>query len=211
MFSWCIFFIKLNQAVETLKTFEKKDSRVKSAAATNLSFLYFLVRLLASVFNNRLTEIESFNKSICFWNVLISFPWLLIRRRTMTRLTVILIWPWTQTATIQPLWSTRATRCLSDRTTRRQQSSTKRLWGTTPPALRPCTTSVTQLMLDLQCLLSYCSPNIDWRSLSPLYKQGCAIRNSAVWTRLWTVSSSSMLFWGTVLRSCTSWPKCILC
>ncbi|XP_029567676.1 intraflagellar transport protein 88 homolog isoform X3 [Salmo trutta] len=29
-------------AVETLKTFEKKDSRVKSAAATNLSFLYFL-------------------------------------------------------------------------------------------------------------------------------------------------------------------------
>ncbi|KAG5283099.1 hypothetical protein AALO_G00038280 [Alosa alosa] len=33
-----------NQAVETLKTFEKKDSRVKSAAATNLSFLYFLER-----------------------------------------------------------------------------------------------------------------------------------------------------------------------
>uniref|UniRef100_A0A3Q3XBH9 Uncharacterized protein n=1 Tax=Mola mola TaxID=94237 RepID=A0A3Q3XBH9_MOLML len=31
-----------NQAVETLKTFEKKDSRVKSIAATNLSFLYFL-------------------------------------------------------------------------------------------------------------------------------------------------------------------------
>uniref|UniRef100_A0A8D0EM73 Intraflagellar transport protein 88 homolog n=1 Tax=Strix occidentalis caurina TaxID=311401 RepID=A0A8D0EM73_STROC len=32
-----------NQALETLKMFEKKDSRVKSAAATNLSFLYFLV------------------------------------------------------------------------------------------------------------------------------------------------------------------------
>ncbi|XP_061848430.1 intraflagellar transport protein 88 homolog isoform X2 [Colius striatus] len=31
-----------NQALETLKTFEKKDSRVKSAAATNLSFLYYL-------------------------------------------------------------------------------------------------------------------------------------------------------------------------
>ncbi|XP_016143954.1 intraflagellar transport protein 88 homolog [Sinocyclocheilus grahami] len=30
------------EAVETLKMFEKKDSRVKSAAATNLSFLYFL-------------------------------------------------------------------------------------------------------------------------------------------------------------------------
>ncbi|CAB1347281.1 unnamed protein product [Coregonus sp. 'balchen'] len=30
------------EAVETLKTFEKKDSRVKSAAATKLSFLYFL-------------------------------------------------------------------------------------------------------------------------------------------------------------------------
>ncbi|XP_067109029.1 intraflagellar transport protein 88 homolog isoform X3 [Osmerus mordax] len=29
-------------AVETLRTFEKKDSRVKSAAATNLSFLFFL-------------------------------------------------------------------------------------------------------------------------------------------------------------------------
>ncbi|KAL4609141.1 hypothetical protein GN956_G24396 [Arapaima gigas] len=31
-----------NQAVETLKMFEKKESRVKSAASTNLSFLYFL-------------------------------------------------------------------------------------------------------------------------------------------------------------------------
>ncbi|KAK3569165.1 hypothetical protein QTP86_025989 [Hemibagrus guttatus] len=31
-----------NQAVDTLKAFEKKDSRVKSAAATNLSFLFFL-------------------------------------------------------------------------------------------------------------------------------------------------------------------------
>ncbi|KAM5288666.1 intraflagellar transport protein 88 homolog isoform 9-T9 [Ctenodactylus gundi] len=31
-----------NQAVDTLKMFEKKDSRVKSAAATNLSFLYYL-------------------------------------------------------------------------------------------------------------------------------------------------------------------------
>lgn len=37
------------QAVETLKTFEKKDSRVKSAAATNLSFLFFLVKILPSV------------------------------------------------------------------------------------------------------------------------------------------------------------------
>ncbi|KAG1960003.1 intraflagellar transport protein 88 homolog isoform X9 [Pimephales promelas] len=33
---------KQAEAVETLKMFEKKDSRVKSAAATNLSFLYFL-------------------------------------------------------------------------------------------------------------------------------------------------------------------------
>lgn len=31
------------QAVETLKSFEKKDSKVASAAATNLSFLYNLV------------------------------------------------------------------------------------------------------------------------------------------------------------------------
>ncbi|XP_062370639.1 intraflagellar transport protein 88 homolog isoform X4 [Cinclus cinclus] len=31
-----------NQALETLKMFEKKDSRVKSTAATNLSFLYYL-------------------------------------------------------------------------------------------------------------------------------------------------------------------------
>lgn len=31
------------QAVETLKTFEKKDTRAKSTAGTNLSFLYFLV------------------------------------------------------------------------------------------------------------------------------------------------------------------------
>ncbi|XP_026883729.2 intraflagellar transport protein 88 homolog isoform X1 [Electrophorus electricus] len=33
---------KQTEAVETLKAFEKKDSRVKSTAATNLSFLYFL-------------------------------------------------------------------------------------------------------------------------------------------------------------------------
>lgn len=31
-----------NQAIETLKSFEKKDSKVASTAATNLSFLYFL-------------------------------------------------------------------------------------------------------------------------------------------------------------------------
>lgn len=32
------------QAIETLKNFEKKDTRAKSTAGTNLSFLYFLVR-----------------------------------------------------------------------------------------------------------------------------------------------------------------------
>ena len=30
------------QAVEVLKTFEKKDSKCASVAATNLSFIYFL-------------------------------------------------------------------------------------------------------------------------------------------------------------------------
>ena len=30
-------------AVETLKMFEKKETKVASTAATNLSFLYFLV------------------------------------------------------------------------------------------------------------------------------------------------------------------------
>ncbi|XP_066115089.1 intraflagellar transport protein 88 homolog isoform X1 [Saccopteryx bilineata] len=41
----------LNQAVETLKMFEKKDSRVKSAAATNLSFLYYLENEYAQASN----------------------------------------------------------------------------------------------------------------------------------------------------------------
>jgi len=36
----CVY---MNQAVETLKSFEKKDSKVAAAAATNLSFLYNLV------------------------------------------------------------------------------------------------------------------------------------------------------------------------
>ncbi|XP_052527114.1 intraflagellar transport protein 88 homolog isoform X7 [Tympanuchus pallidicinctus] len=36
-----------NQALETFKMFERKDSRVKSAAATNLSFLYYLEKELA--------------------------------------------------------------------------------------------------------------------------------------------------------------------
>jgi hypothetical protein len=35
-----IFFF---QAVETLKSFEKKDTKVAATAATNLSFLYILV------------------------------------------------------------------------------------------------------------------------------------------------------------------------
>uniref|UniRef100_K7FEY0 Intraflagellar transport 88 n=1 Tax=Pelodiscus sinensis TaxID=13735 RepID=K7FEY0_PELSI len=39
------------QAVETLKMFEKKDSRVKSAAATNLSFLYYLENELVQATN----------------------------------------------------------------------------------------------------------------------------------------------------------------
>lgn len=30
-------------AIETLKAFEKKDTKVQSTAATNLSFIYFLV------------------------------------------------------------------------------------------------------------------------------------------------------------------------
>ena len=41
-----IMFLKqkdFNQAIETLKSFEKKDSKVACTAATNLSFLYFLV------------------------------------------------------------------------------------------------------------------------------------------------------------------------
>ncbi|XP_027740296.1 intraflagellar transport protein 88 homolog isoform X3 [Empidonax traillii] len=40
-----------NQALETLKMFEKKESRVKSAAATNLSFLYYLGNELAQATN----------------------------------------------------------------------------------------------------------------------------------------------------------------
>ena len=38
------------KAVETLKTFERKDAKIASAAATNLSFLYFLVRFLSSFY-----------------------------------------------------------------------------------------------------------------------------------------------------------------
>nr|XP_032621588.1 intraflagellar transport protein 88 homolog isoform X1 [Chelonoidis abingdonii] len=44
-------FYQYEQAVETLKMFEKKDSRVKSAAATNLSFLYYLENELAQAAN----------------------------------------------------------------------------------------------------------------------------------------------------------------
>ena len=45
-----IMFLKqkdFNQAIETLKSFEKKDSKVACTAATNLSFLYFLVSIMA--------------------------------------------------------------------------------------------------------------------------------------------------------------------
>ncbi|KAK3576957.1 hypothetical protein CHS0354_005962 [Potamilus streckersoni] len=45
-----IMFLKqkdFNQAIETLKSFEKKDSKVACTAATNLSFLYFLENDLA--------------------------------------------------------------------------------------------------------------------------------------------------------------------
>ena len=38
------------QAVETLKGFEKKDSKMQSTAATNLSFMYFLVSRRTSLY-----------------------------------------------------------------------------------------------------------------------------------------------------------------
>ena len=41
-----IAFMKIkdfSRAIETLKAFEKKDSKMASAAATNLAFLYYLV------------------------------------------------------------------------------------------------------------------------------------------------------------------------
>lgn len=34
---------EFSQAVDTLRAFEKKESKVASAAATNLAFIYFLV------------------------------------------------------------------------------------------------------------------------------------------------------------------------
>ena len=37
------FYLIIFKAVETLKEFEKRDAKVASSAATNLSFLYFLV------------------------------------------------------------------------------------------------------------------------------------------------------------------------
>ncbi|XP_009076257.1 PREDICTED: intraflagellar transport protein 88 homolog isoform X4 [Acanthisitta chloris] len=40
-----------NQALDTLKMFEKKDSRLKSVAATNLSFLYYLGNEMAQAIN----------------------------------------------------------------------------------------------------------------------------------------------------------------
>lgn len=39
----CMSLKSFMQAIETLKSFEKKESKVASTAATNLSFLYFLV------------------------------------------------------------------------------------------------------------------------------------------------------------------------
>jgi intraflagellar transport protein 88 len=35
---------EFSQAVDTLRAFEKKETRVASAAATNLAFIHFLVR-----------------------------------------------------------------------------------------------------------------------------------------------------------------------
>ncbi|WAR06937.1 IFT88-like protein [Mya arenaria] len=43
-YDWCV-----DQAIETLKSFEKKDSKVACTAATNLSFLYFLENDMALV------------------------------------------------------------------------------------------------------------------------------------------------------------------
>ncbi len=44
-----------SMAIETLKDFEKRDVKVASSAATNLSFLYFLVNI---VFFNQVLKIE---------------------------------------------------------------------------------------------------------------------------------------------------------
>lgn len=63
-----LIFLKLddvNQAIDALKYFEKKDSGVAVNAAINLSFIYLLVSLLFTV---ELSEQFSFNL-INFWNV----------------------------------------------------------------------------------------------------------------------------------------------
>ena len=40
------------QAIETLKSFEKKDNKVAATAATNLSFLYMLVRVTSPLIHH---------------------------------------------------------------------------------------------------------------------------------------------------------------
>ena len=83
----------LVQAVETLRTFEKKDSRVKSAAATNLSFLFFLVSLQVNDFEVTLQlqtrDTERPSKGV----VTLTFDLWPLRRRTTPRRTATPTWP----------------------------------------------------------------------------------------------------------------------
>lgn len=124
-----------NQAVETLKTFEKKDSRVKSVAATNLSFIYFLVKVFLNI------------KSVFLCGDLIVFSVSVTcltpsRRKITTKLIDTQILLWTLTATTLLLSSIREIQCLSSRIMKRLQSSSKKLWRMIPPALKAFTTWV---------------------------------------------------------------------
>jgi len=47
----------ITSAIDTLKAFDNKDSKVASAAATNLSFIHFLVCPLLNMTLNHLTFI----------------------------------------------------------------------------------------------------------------------------------------------------------
>ncbi len=55
------------QAIETLKSFEKKDTKVACTAATNLSFLYFLVSDLGLFVSMSWIVLPSFDICLQKW------------------------------------------------------------------------------------------------------------------------------------------------
>lgn len=140
--------------------------------------------------------------------------WLFIccRRRTLSRLSGMQMLPCLQIVITPEHLITKAAQCSSNKTTRRLPSSLKKHSEMTPAAQRP---SITWVLSICRLLQSRTMQRLEYRSNNPTHLRICLYqvwptRSWTDWRNPWTAFWSIIPSWGTVQKSCTSWPTCIL-